>query len=50
MEKINEATKVQILKIQCLTILKYVCRAIECGDIRDKTVDKIQRLFDIIND
>ena len=48
MEKINDATKAQIVKIQCFAILKYVCKVIECGDIRDETIDKVQKLFDIV--
>ena len=50
MNELNEATKVQIIKIQCLDVLKYVCKVIENDDTRDETADKVQRLFDVVYD
>lgn len=50
MNELNEATKAQIIKIQCFDVLKYVCEVIEYGDVRDETVEKVQRLFDIVHD
>lgn len=50
MSEFNAATKAQIIKIQCLDILKYVCKVIETGDIQEETVKKVQKLFDILHD
>lgn len=50
MNEFNEATKSQIIKIQCLDVLKYVCEVIEYGDIRDETVEKVQLMFDVLHD
>ena len=50
MSELNDASKAQIIKIQCLDLLKYVCKVIEDGDIREETVKKMQKLFDIVHD
>ena len=46
----NEETRAQIIKIQCLDVLKYVCKVIENGDISDETVEKVQLMFDVLHD
>ena len=50
MSELNDATKAQIIKIQCLDLLKYVCKVIETGDIREETIKKVQKLFDTLHD
>lgn len=50
MSELNDATKAQIIKIQCLDILKYVYKVIETGDIREETIKKVQKLFDTLHD
>lgn len=50
MSELNGATKAQIVKIQCLDLLKYVCKVIEAGDIREETIKKVQKLFDTLHD
>ena len=50
MGELNGATKAQIIKIQCLDILRYVCKVIETGDIREETIKKVQKLFDVLHD
>ena len=50
MSELNGATKAQIIKIQCLDILKYACEVIKTGDIREETVKKVQKLFDVLHD
>jgi len=50
MSELNDATKAQIIKIQCLDLLKYVCKVIEAGDIREETIEKVQKLFDTLHD
>ena len=50
MSELNSATKAQIIEIQCLDLLKYVCKVIEVGDIRDETIEKVQKLFDVLHD
>lgn len=41
----NEATKQQILAIQIKVIEEYITK----GSYSDEDVDKIQRIFDIVN-
>ena len=50
MSELNDATKAQIIKIQCFDLLKYVCKVIETGDIREETAKKVQKLFDTLHD
>ena len=50
MSELNDATKAQIIKIQCLDLLKYDCKVIETGDIREETIKKVQKLFDTLHD
>ena len=50
MSEFNAATKAQIVKIQCFDLLKYACKVIETGDIREETVKKVQKLFDTLHD
>lgn len=50
MSELNDATKAQIIEIQCLDILRYVCKVIKTGDIREETVKKVQKLFDVLHD
>lgn len=50
MSELNDETKAQTIKIQCLDLLKYICKVIETGDIREETVKKVQELFDILHD
>ena len=50
MNELNEATKAQIIKIQCLDVMKYVCKVIENGDISNETVEKVQLMFDVLHD
>lgn len=50
MSELNNATKAQIVKIQCFDILHYACKVIENEDIRDETIEKVQKLFDILHD
>ena len=50
MGELNDATKAQIIKVQCLDILRYVCKVIKAGDIREETVKKTQKLFDVLHD
>lgn len=50
MGELNDATKAQIIKVQCLDILRYVCEVIKTGDIREETVKKTQKLFDVLHD
>ena len=50
MSELNDTTKAQIIKIQCLDLLKYVCKVIEDGDIREETAKKVQNLFDTLHD
>ncbi len=50
MSELNAATKAQIIKIQCLDIIKYVFEVIESVDTRDETVEKVQLMFDVLHD
>ena len=50
MGELNAATKGQIVEIQCLDILRYVCKVIKTGDIREETIKKVQKLFDVLHD
>lgn len=50
LKTMNEETRAQIIKIQCLDVLKYVCKVIENGDISNETVEKVQLMFDVLHD
>ena len=45
----NESTKAQIVQIQGLQIIKFLAKAMQCGDIRSETTNKIQKMFNILN-
>ena len=45
----NEATKQQILAIQIKVICEYLIKKSETERYSDEDVDKIQRMFDIVN-
>lgn len=47
--ELNNATKLQILQIQGITIIKYVANTLECGIFTEETIDKFQKMFDIVN-
>lgn len=46
----NAATKAQILQIQGIQIIEYVATAIQCEKVDDKTCEKFQKLFNIVNE
>ena len=46
----NDATKAQIVHIQINSIIRYLAKFIDGADVYEKDVDKIQKMFDIIND
>lgn len=46
----NVATKAQILQVQGAQIIKYVATAIQWGKVDDKTCEKFQKLFDVVNE
>ena len=46
----NEETMAQIVHIQLNTILSYCGKILEDGYVLSKDVNKIQKIFDIIND
>ncbi len=46
----NAATKAQILQVQGIQIIEYVATAIQCGKVDDKTCEKFQKLFNIVNE
>ena len=50
MNEFNEATKSQIVAIQVRCILEYIIKLYENSSIRGKDANKIQRMFNIVNE
>ena len=44
-----DGTKAQIVHIQIISIMKYLTNFLDDADICQKDIDKIQKMFDIIN-
>ena len=50
MVKFNNATRAQIAQVQGITILKKVADIIQYHYDSDKEMNKLQRMFDIVNE
>lgn len=46
----DNGTKEQVVAIQSLQIIKYLLAKIQDRDVSTETTNKIQRMFNIIND